>query len=154
MKFTDPALALLKRLEGCSLTAYRDQAGVWTIGYGHTAHVSPGDVWTQSQADSAIAEESAKFSLGVAALLHPPVPLNDNEFSALVIFAYNVGLAALGGSTALRHLNGGLYSSIPNDLSLWDKIHLPDGRPVVDAGLQKRRAAEVALWNSSISPFA
>ena len=152
MTFTGSALALLKKLEGCRLDAYRDQAGIWTIGYGETAHVSPGMSWTQEQADTIIAARAEEFANGVRALLHPPVPLNDNEFSALVIFAYNVGLHALGGSTVLRHINGGIYSSVPTDLAQWDKIHLPDGRLVVDAGLQKRRAAEVALWNSDPLP--
>lgn len=150
MRFTDQAKALLEQLEGCRLTAYQDQAGIWTIGYGHTgADVRPGLTWTPSQADAALAEDLQRFVLGVQAMVTEP--LNDNQFSALVIFAYNVGLMALRGSTALRLVRMGQLAGVPDALKLWNKIHDRSGVPVVDAGLVKRRAAECALWNTPVS---
>lgn len=149
MKFTDNALALLKRLEGCRLTAYRDQANVLTIGYGHTgSDVRPGLVWTQAQADDALAGDVQLRCAGVRQMLGP-AQLSDNQFSCLVIFAFNVGLVALHGSTALRDIHNGQLSRVPADLALWNKIHDASGVPIVNAGLVKRRAAEGVLWSLS-----
>ena len=149
MVFTPKALALLKQLEGCRLAAYQDQAGVWTIGYGHTGRdVSQGTMWTQDFADMMLDVDVQAVVSGVTAIVHPFAPLTDNQFSALVIFAFNVGIAALMGSTLLRHVNGGLDSFVPDDFMQWIHIH-KGGQVVVDPGLQKRRAAEAALWNSN-----
>ncbi len=146
--FSDAGLALLKRVEGCRLTAYPDQAGVWTIGYGHTgAEVVPGLSWSQQHADDALADDVDNFSSGVAGLV--PATLNDNQFSALVIFAYNIGLAAFAASTAHRLAASGDLSGVPAAMMLWDKIHDGQtGQLVVNAGLQKRRQAEIDLWNT------
>jgi lysozyme len=148
--FTDKALDLLKQLEGLRLQAYQDDAGIWTVGYGHTGKdVVPGTLWTQAYADEALQRDLQRFVSGVQALVSssPLAALNDNQFSALVIFAYNVGLQALAGSTLLRHINGGMVSYAPNDFMQWCHIH-KDGVLVVDPGLQKRRQAEVALFIS------
>lgn len=150
--FTDSARALLKRLEGCRLAAYRDQAGVWTIGYGHTgAGVVRGLVWTQAQADLQLSADIARFSAGVARLV-APVQLTDAQFSALVIFAFNVGLVALEGSTALRDVHAGNLAGVPGELAKWCHIHDRSGVPVVDPGLVARRNAEIALWRSGSTP--
>lgn len=57
MSWYDDAIADVKRDEGCSLTAYQDQGGVWTIGYGHTAGVKEGDIITQATADFWLARD-------------------------------------------------------------------------------------------------
>lgn len=146
MTFTDDAKALLKRLEGCRLTAYRDQAGVWTVGYGHTGpEVRAGLVWTQAQADAQLDHDLQRFILGVQAMVGSE-PLTDNQFSALVIFAFNVGLVALHGSTALRDVRSGRLARVPAALMLWNEIRDKSGVHVVDAGLVKRREAECNLW--------
>lgn len=149
MTFTPAARSLLQRLEGCRLTAYRDQAGVLTIGYGHTGpDVRPGLVWTQAQADAQLDNDVQRFILGVQSMLGGE-PLTDNQFSALVIFAFNVGLTALHGSTALRCVKLGQLAQVPAALMLWNKIHDASGVPVVDAGLVKRREAECNLWRTA-----
>ena len=51
MKISNNGLELIKHFEGCVLTAYKCPAGVWTIGYGHTKDVQPGDEWSESHAD-------------------------------------------------------------------------------------------------------
>lgn len=150
MLFTDGALALLKRLEGCRLQAYRDQAGVWTIGYGHTGReVVAGLQWTQAQADAALGSDLVFRVDGVSRLLGAVI-LNDNQFSALVIFAFNVGLIALGGSTALREIKNGNMDAVPRALGLWCKIHDSSGVPIVNVGLANRRSAEIVLWNTPV----
>jgi lysozyme len=148
MTFTDSAKALLKQLEGLRLNAYQDGGGKWTIGYGHTgADVQPGTLWTQEYADEMLDKDLAHFVSGVQALIPSYLNLPDTQFSALVIFAYNVGVPALAGSTLLRHIKGGLYSYTPADFMAWDHIH-KDGQLVVDPGMQARRAAEVKLFTS------
>ena len=147
MTFT--AQALLEQLEGLRLTSYPDKAGHWTIGYGHTGpEVVPGLSWTRDHADEALAQDIGIFALGVEALV-PEGLLSDAQFSALVIFAYNVGLAAFRTSRVLRDVIAGQFDSVPAHLMAWDHIHDPHtGALVVDPGLVKRREAEIALWKS------
>jgi lysozyme len=146
--FNGAGLTLLEKAEGCRLTSYPDQAGIWTIGYGHTGpEVVPGLVWTQDHANQVLDEDVERFSSGVAKLV--PAALSDNQFSALVVFAYNIGLAAFAASTAHRLANTGPLSGVPDALLLWDKVHDPTtGELVVSNGLVKRRQMEIALWNT------
>lgn len=135
---------LVKQFEGCSLTAYPDPgtgAAPWTIGYGHTGGVNPGDVITQDQADAYLLGDLTKFSNSVVALLH--VPVTQNQFDALVDFAYNVGPGNLANSTLLRKLNAGDYQGASEQFLVWNKAG-----GVVMPGLVRRRAAEQALFRS------
>ena len=61
MKASNELIQAIKRFESCALTAYQDTAGVWTIGYGHTAGVKKGDRITQYQAEQFLKEDLAKF---------------------------------------------------------------------------------------------
>ena len=61
MKCSQEGLALIKKFEGCKLKSYKCSAGVWTIGYGHTAGVKEGDVISQPEADKLLEEDIAKF---------------------------------------------------------------------------------------------
>ena len=63
MKCSQEGLALIKKFEGCKLKAYKCSAGVWTIGYGHTAGVKEGDVISQPEADKLLEEDIAKLIL-------------------------------------------------------------------------------------------
>lgn len=149
MIFTDPAKVLLKTLEGCKLKAYQDGGGVWTIGYGHTGpEVHAGLVWTQEKADATLESDLEPRIAGVRRLLAFTV-LGQNQFSALVIFAFNCGLIALQGSTALREARAGHLDRVPAALALWNKVKDASGVPVVNPGLVNRRAAEIALWNKA-----
>ena len=91
MRMSEKGLALIKKFEGCRLQTYFDPAGVPTIGYGHTGvDVVPGLVWTQAQADQMLARDLVKFETKVAEydmVYH----WTQNEFDALVSFAYNIG---------------------------------------------------------------
>jgi GH24 family phage-related lysozyme (muramidase)/co-chaperonin GroES (HSP10) len=132
-------LQLLKSFEGFSATAYQDIVGVWTIGYGTTSGVRPGMRVTQSQAEDLLRRDLFRFETAVTDLVK--VPLNENQFSALVSFVYNVGEGALAGSTLLRVLNQGNYREAANQFMRWNRA---GGNEI--AGLTRRRRAEQELF--------
>lgn len=129
------------------LKAYRDGGGVPTIGFGHTRGVQMGQTCTVEQAENWLSIDLRVFELAVDSLVK--VPLNDNQFDALVIFAFNVGVAAFERSTLLRLLNAGNYVAVPEQLMRWVKDQkMVKGKRVTVTieGLVNRRAAEIALW--------
>lgn len=133
-------LAHLKRWEGLRLSAYKDVAGIWTIGYGSTGpHVKPGMKITEAQAEKLLRDDLDRFEKAVERLVK--VPLTDNQFAALVSFAFNVGTGAFEKSTLLKRLNAGDYDAVPGQLMRWVNA---GGRKV--QGLVNRRAAEGGLW--------
>lgn len=133
-------LDLVKSFEGLSLRAYLDPVGIWTIGYGHTGpEVGPGDVITKAQAEALLRKDLTRFETGVRSLVK--VPLNSNQFSALVSFAFNVGTGALAQSTLLVRLNQRDYSGAANEFSRW--VY---GGGQVLPGLVRRREAEKQLF--------
>ncbi|HWK45140.1 MAG TPA: lysozyme [Stellaceae bacterium] len=145
-QFNAAGLALLCQVEGCKRKSYQDQAGVWTIGYGHTGpEVVEGLTWTQAQCDAQRDMDVRQFATEVAKLILQP--LSDDEFSAQVIFAFNIGLHAYVGSSALHLINKGLLLQVPSAMELWNKITIR-GKLVIDNGLTGRRHCEVSLWNS------
>ena len=95
MKMTAEGLHLIRRFEGLRTRAYRCPSGIWTIGYGHTSMAGPPDVKAGleiggAEADAILASDVTAFAEGVSSALK--VPVSDRQFSALVSFAYNVGL--------------------------------------------------------------
>jgi lysozyme len=144
MKMNESGLALIREAEGLRAQAYRDATGIWTIGYGHTTAAGPPQVTsgmeiTREAAEEILARDVATFSRGVAAAV--TVPLNDDQFSALVSFAYNVGLGNFRGSSVLAAVNARDVEAVPRRLGLWVKA---GGKTL--GGLVKRRAAEAALF--------
>lgn len=89
-KLSQNGLKLIKKYEGCRLNAYKDIGGVWTIGYGHTKGVKKGDTISQSQADAFLLEDCTTFVNHVNRYTNR-YQLNQNQFDALVSFAYNIG---------------------------------------------------------------
>jgi lysozyme len=152
MKMTEEGLALIRQYEGFRGKAYRDPVGIWTIGYGHTSsagapEVTPGLVISRDEAAAILVRDVAKFADGVRREVK--TPLNDAQFSALVSFAYNVGLGAFKKSSVLAAINANDFEAVPRRLNLWVKA----GGHVLP-GLVKRRAAEGALFLSAkpVSP--
>ena len=138
----EAGVRLVQEFEGCRLDAYRCPAGIPTIGYGATGpDIRMGMVWTQEQADARLVEDLARFADGVERLVE--VDLSDNQFAAIVSFAFNVGLGALRDSTLLRKLNAGDYLGAADQLPRWNK-----GGGRVLPGLTRRRAAERDLFLS------
>jgi len=142
MKTSVEGLNLIKDYEGLRLEAYYCSSGVLTIGYGHTGP----DVWvgmtiTESEAEHLLQQDLVKFENGVEELI--TVPLNQNQFDALVSFTYNVGVGALQDSTLRKRLNAG---EDPNkvaeeELPRWNK-----GANGPLPGLTRRRESEVKLF--------
>jgi len=143
----------IKSREGLKLKAYQDSAGIWTIGYGTILyedgrHVKRGDVITQEQADALLEAEIIKKSLKVNAGIKS-AKLSQNQYNALVSFAYNVGTAALLSSTLLKKVVANRNDpTIRDSFMVWNKAHV-DGKLVPVAGLTNRRKAEADLYFSS-----
>lgn len=134
-------LDLIKDFEGLRLNSYRDAVGVWTIGYGHTRTAGPGQRITNAQATALLREDVANFENAVTRAVR--VPITENQFAALVSFAYNVGSGALNSSTLLRRLNAGDTLGAADEFLRWNRA---GGR--VLAGLTRRRVAERELFLS------
>ena len=130
-------IELIKRFEGLHLRACPAQ--VWTIGYGHTGAVREGQVIDESEAQQLLLADLAGAEKAVRR--HVRVPLDDDQFSALVSFTFNLGEGNLRSSTLLRKLNAGDYDAVPSELARWVKA---GGRTL--AGLVRRRAAEGELF--------
>lgn len=136
-------LDLIKSFEGLATEAYVDPVGILTIGYGHIENVKAGDKISPQQADEMLMHDLTTYENGVAKLVK--VAINDNEFSALVSLAYNIGLGNLGGSTALKRLNAGDIIGAADAIEWWNKGKV-NGKLYVLPGLARRRAAEKALF--------
>jgi GH24 family phage-related lysozyme (muramidase) len=146
MNLSERGLDLIKGFEGYhtklpngDCIAYRCPANVLTIGYGCTKGVREGMIWTEAQAKAALAKEIATHESAVMRLVS--VDLNQNQFDALVSFAYNVGNGALEKSTLLKKLNAGDYPGAQAEFMKWNK-----GGGKVLRGLSIRRAKEAALF--------
>lgn len=136
---------LLKSWEGFSLTAYKDSAGVPTIGWGHTRDVVMGQTITAEQAEDMFLADIAPTETIVSNSVH--VALNQNEYDALVIFAFNVGDTAFENSTLLKTVNAKNFGAVPEQMAQWRYITV-GGEKVVSQGLINRRAKEIALWST------
>lgn len=90
MRTSQNGIDLIKKYEGCKLQAYKCPAGVWTIGYGHTAGVKQGDLITQAQADEFLKNDLKVYEQKVSKFSSKYI-WGQNEFDALVSFCYNIG---------------------------------------------------------------
>lgn len=141
MKINEKGLDLIKSFEGLRLEAYLCPAKVWTIGYGHTKGVKKGMKITKEKADELLMEDLQKFQKGVEKLVSM-IKLTDNQFSALVSFAFNLGLRNLKDSTLLKKV-----SQNPNDETIRNEFMrwiYAGGKPL--EGLKRRRKHEADLY--------
>ena len=150
MKISEKGLSMIERFEGCLLKASNKLDGVWTIGYGQTGsyygkRVRRGMTTTKALAHAWLRDHSIK-TYEDAVTQAVKVPLNQNQFDALVSFAYNVGVGALKQSTTLRKLNAGDYASAADALTMWTKC-----KGKVLAGLVRRRKEERALFLTPVT---
>jgi lysozyme len=138
------ALTLIKRFEGCKLTAYPDPGSggdPWTIGWGSTGPgIAKGLVWTQEQADKRLAEHIMEFARGVDTAL-AGAPVTAMQKGALVSLAYNIGVGALSGSTLLKKHKAADYDGAAQQFLVWNRA---GGR--VMQGLTNRRTAEARVY--------
>lgn len=147
MKTNQKGIELLHHFESCKLQAYLCPAKVWTIGWGNTRYedgsvVKKGDVITQKRADELFENILSKFENGVTKALK--VKLNENQFSALVSFTYNVGIGNFNKSTLLKLINVNPNNpEITTQFLRWNR-----GGGKVLTGLTRRRTAEAKLYFS------
>jgi lysozyme len=136
-------IEFIKHFEGLFLKAYKCPAGVWTIGYGHTGlehkdgTVFAGRTITEAEAESLLRRDMDYFEGRVSKLIS--VPVNDDEFAALVSFDFNTG--GLADSTLRRKLNAGDRAGAAEQFLRWNKA---GGKTL--AGLTRRRKSERNLF--------
>lgn len=144
MKINKAGLSLIKEFEGLRLTAYKDPVGIWTIGWGHTGKVNgkaitSGLKITEKQAEELLLQDIKKFENHVNTY-HKKYNFNENEFSALVSFAYNIG-----------NINQLTANGSRCRCQIADKIPLycnAGGKKL--AGLVKRRNKELVLFKKVV----
>ena len=135
MTTTEILLEKLMEMEGCRLEAYKDAAGVPTIGYGHTKNVRMGDRITQYWAKEMLREDIEEAEWQVKEL---NVARTEGQLDALVSFAFNLGIGRLTRSTLLKTIrNGGSKAQITKEFKRWVYA---DGKQL--PGLVKRREWE------------
>ena len=147
-KINQAGLDIIKHFEGFEPMAYLDPIGIPTIGYGHIAGVTHQDVQNQRTVNEAEAEQLLREDIAVAESAVErliSVAMNDNQFSALVSFTFNLGEGNLKSSTLRRRLNRGEYDAIPYEMCRWVKAA---GRTL--PGLVRRRIAEGGLFMNNM----
>lgn len=141
MKPSQKALDLIKKYEGFRSEAYLCPAGVWTVGYGTTEGVTRGVKITREFAEKLLQEDLE--ARGKALLEEVFVPINQNQFDALLSFVYNVGIGAFRRSTLRKLVNSKRFEEAAREFLKWNKA---GGR--VLPGLTTRRQEEMALFKS------
>jgi len=147
MKTSQQGLKLIERFEGISLTPYKDCVGLYTIGVGHligdgrSLPSSWNRTFTVNECYELLASDVTKFELGVARYI--TAKLTQNQFNALVSFAFNLGLGTLQRSSLRQKLNRGDQEGA---VKTWLKYNKAGGQVV--KGLDLRRKAEVSLFLS------
>ncbi|QDL35698.1 lysozyme [Serratia liquefaciens] len=139
MKISEKGIALIKAFEGLNLRAYLCPAHIWTIGYGHTRKVMPGDTVTPDEADTLLRQDITDAERAVK--VHVSVPLTQGQFDSLVSFVFNLGVGNFRTSTLLKKLNAGDYDGTAQEFGRW--IHA-GGKAL--PGLVRRREAERVLF--------
>lgn len=141
MRTSQAGINLIKQFESLRLEAYRCPAGIWTIGYGHTAGVRRGDRIDAQKAEQLLAKDLRQFE----DVVNQECPhVTQNQFDALVSFSFNVGTGNFLKSTLLKCVKANpLNVNIRYEFSRWNKAS-----GTVLSGLIRRRKAEADLYFS------
>lgn len=140
MTHSENATKLVARFEGLRLRAYQDGNGIWTIGYGHTGpEAFPGAMITAEQALQLLGMDLGFADSVLARLVK--VPINQNQYDALVSLVYNIGEGQFSRSTCLRELNRGNAAAACAAIGMFDIVARH-----VSPGLVRRRRAEQELF--------
>lgn len=147
MKTSQRGLDFIAEHEGCVLAAYPDPGSggePWTLGFGHTGGVSPGDTCTTAQALHWLAEDVAEAEAAIARLVK--VELTQDQFDAACSFVFNCGAGNFEKSTLLKKINAGDFEGAAEQFKVWNRAN---GKVMV--GLTKRRLAEASLFSSEFA---
>jgi lysozyme len=149
-KVSRAGIELLKSFEGLRRRAARLADGRWTIGYGHTLSAREGAEVDDEQAELLLMFDVRPIAEAVNELVY--TPLTQNQFDALVAFAFNVGVDAFRQSDVLKRVNEGRLTEAACALDLWRRAEV-SGDPIVLDALIRRRAAEKALFLTPADGF-
>lgn len=141
MVTSQQGIDLIKSFESLQLKAYLCPAKVWTIGYGHTVGVKPGDVITKDQAECFLKADLVRFEQDIKKVVR--VPLTQGQFDAIASFTFNCGSRALSTSTLLRKLNQKDFDGAADEFERW----IYAGGKIF-AGLERRRRLEKRMFKS------
>lgn len=130
------------------LTAYKCDAGVWTIGVGMTRYpdgspVKPTDAISQEQAFSMFREMLTRYENLVNSAIK--VDLSQNQFNALVSLCWNVELPFTSQSGLVKQINSHNFSYVPQEMAKWNK-YFKDGHWMASEGLSARRFEEASIF--------
>ncbi len=140
MRCSDSGRSFIKAFESCRLTPYRDDAGKWTVGYGHLiGSDEPIESWTQDHADAEFNADVTEVDIGLVDLI--AVELRQHEYDAVASFAFNCGGNAFRNSTLRRVLNENDFVAAALEFGRWGKA---GGK--WNAGLLRRRIGEMAIF--------
>lgn len=137
------AVDLIKRFEGYRQTSAQLPDGRWTIGYGHTLTARPGATVSEKDAEALLLYDLISVAHSVNE--HTYTPLTQNQFDALVCFAFNIGIENFVRSGVLRRINEGSLLQAACAMEMWRKADFEGERIVIDA-LVRRRSAEKTLF--------
>jgi lysozyme len=140
----DAGINLIKEFEGLRQKAYKDVAGIWTIGYGHIRTAVEGMEISIDRAHELLTSDLKATEEGVTRALGD-VPTTPHQFSAMVALAFNIGVNAFKGSTVLREHKAGDHPAAASAFLMWDKATI-NGKLTPVAGLKRRREAEAELY--------
>lgn len=146
MKIDKIGIDLIKKYEGCSLKPYRCPAGIPTIGFGSTYYIDGSKVRmtdkpiSKKEAEELLKDTLVQFEEGVSKMVTSKI--TQNQFNALVSFAYNLGLGSLRGSTLLKKVNIN-----QNDITIKDEfLKWTKSAGVILKGLLLRRTEESNIY--------
>jgi lysozyme len=141
MNYSNTCVLMVKKFEGCSLTAYQD-AGGWSIGYGHHEGVMKGQTITLDEAEAFLVSDLTAVAAQVEKLIvRTFLALTQNQFDALCDFAYNVGVNTLRYSRLLYLVNQGLDEAAAHDM-----LNFCHSQGKIVEALVLRREAESELY--------
>lgn len=143
LKPSEECVKLIEEFEGFRSEAYQDSVGVWTIGFGSTRGVKPGDTITHHEAKERMLEELDRY-YATAIRIHVKVPVTQSMFDSMCSFCYNVGQGNFSNSTLLKKLNKEDYQGSSEEFTKWVYA---GGKQL--AGLVRRRKAERALFEGN-----
>ena len=147
MRLSQKGVDFIKSHEALRLKAYQDSKGVWTIGWGHTKNVHPGDVITREQAEQFIRDDFAwvERTLNADLVTGRDKPLvTQNEFDALCSLVFNIGSNAYLDSTVRRKIKQGDKMAAARAFKMW----VYSEHKFIQ-GLANRRADETRLFLQS-----
>lgn len=143
--FLAAAVPFIGGWEGLRTKAYQDIVGVWTVCYGETRGVRPGDTYTRAECDAMLEREVVAFHRDLARCM-PSLPSQPVGVQvAVTSWGYNVGVGAACRSTLANHLNAGNVQAACNQLPRWNRA----GGQVV-RGLTNRRVQERELCLAAV----